>query len=245
MVKTIVSEDLKIEMKKNSEIFSSNLNLQPSDTTLFINGLFYDIDLVDMYGILEILRQELSVMEGLHDIGISNKRLSSLLALDFGDSSSGSQEFAMDIRDSAVNWINNIEDDSKYRRWSSNLMELLRPTFPGMLRQVRRNLFNLVRIFLNVMIFNFDSIFFKILVINPTDPEVRGILKLVESFVVHSAPLRVGIVLSVDSSSSLTGLDDVGVAILCGFNYAMQNKDPIAALSFLHQVSTISFYILS
>lgn len=132
-------------MKRNSDIFSSNLNLQPSDTALFINGLFYDIDLVDVYGILDILRQELRTMEGLHDIGISNNRLSSLLALDFGDSSSGSQEFAMDIRDSAVNWINDIEQDSRYRRWSTSLMELLRPTFPGMLRQVRRNLFNLVR----------------------------------------------------------------------------------------------------
>ncbi|KAK9738964.1 Thioredoxin-like domain [Popillia japonica] len=219
LVKTVVSEDMKDEMKRNSDIFSSNLNLQPSDTALFINGLFYDIDLVDVYGILDILRQELRTMEGLHDIGISNNRLSSLLALDFGDSSSGSQEFAMDIRDSAVNWINDIEQDSRYRRWSTSLMELLRPTFPGMLRQVRRNLFNLI------------------LVVNPADPEIRGILKLVESFVVHSAPLRVGIVLSVNSSSSVTGLDDVGVALLCGFNYVMQNKDAVTALSFLHQVA--------
>lgn len=54
---------------------------------------------------------------------------------------------------------------------------------------------------------------------------------------VHSAPLRVGIVLSVNSSSSVTGLDDVGVALLCGFNYVMQNKDAVTALSFLHQVA--------
>ncbi|KAI4464405.1 udp-glucose glycoprotein:glucosyltransferase [Holotrichia oblita] len=225
LVKTIVREEMKDEMKKNSDIFSSNLNLQSSDTALFINGLFYDIDLVDVYGILDILRQELRTMEGLHDIGISNNRLASLLALDFGESSSGSQEFAMDIRDSAVNWINDIEEDSRYRRWSTSLMELLRPTFPGMLRQVRRNLFNLI------------------LVVNPADPEIRGVLKLIESFVVHSAPLRVGIVLSVNSSSSVTGLNDVGVALLCGFNYVMQNKDAVTALSFLHQVAGSTYKV--
>ncbi|KAJ8942872.1 hypothetical protein NQ314_009936 [Rhamnusium bicolor] len=131
-------------MKRNSDIFASTLNLQPSDTALFINGMFYDIDLVDIYGILEVLRQELRTMEGLYNIGISSKRMASLLALDFGDDS-GSTEFAIDIRDSAINWINDIEQDAKYGRWSSSLMELLRPTFPGMIRQVRRNIFNLVR----------------------------------------------------------------------------------------------------
>lgn len=133
-------------MRSNQDVFASTLNLSPSDTALFINGLFNDIDVVDIYGILEVLRQELRTMEGLHGIGISNKRLAALLALDFSDSGS-SDEFAIDIRDSAINWINDIENDSKYSRWPTNLMELLRPTFPGMLRQVRRNLFNLVSCF--------------------------------------------------------------------------------------------------
>lgn len=137
---------MKKEMQRNQEIFAANLNLQPVDTALFVNGLFYDIDLIDVYGILDILRQELRTMEGLHKFGISNERLTTLLALDFSDSGSSSQEFAMDLRDSAINWVNDIENDSKYSRWSPNLMDLLRPTFPGMVRQIRRNLFNLVRI---------------------------------------------------------------------------------------------------
>lgn len=53
-------------------------------------------------------------------------------------------EYAIDIRDSAVVWINDIEADRKYRKWSDSLLDLLRPTFPGMLRSIRRNLFNLV-----------------------------------------------------------------------------------------------------
>lgn len=56
-------------MKKNSDIFASTLNLQPSDTALFINGMYYDIDMVDIFGILDVLRQELRAMEGLHKIG--------------------------------------------------------------------------------------------------------------------------------------------------------------------------------
>lgn len=153
LVKTVVNPEMKKEMRNNQDIFSSNLNLQPQDTALFINGLFHDIDLVDIYGILEVLRQELRTMEGLHSVGMGNKRLAALLAVDFVDSS-GSEEFAIDIRDSAINWLNDIENDAKYSRWSNSLMDLLRPTFPGMMRQVRRNLFNLVsdlkRIFNNL-----------------------------------------------------------------------------------------------
>ncbi|XP_015835986.1 UDP-glucose:glycoprotein glucosyltransferase isoform X2 [Tribolium castaneum] len=217
LVKTVVNPELKKEMKLNSDIFASTLNLQPSDTALFINGMFYDVDLVDIYGILDVLRQELRTMEGLQKIGVGNKRLSSLLALDFSDGSSG-QEFAIDIRDSAVNWINDIETEAKYSRWSSSVMDLLRPTFPGMIRQVRKNLFNLI------------------LIIDPTEPKSRDLVKLLESFVVHTAPLRVGIVFAVDASTKLTGLQDAGVAMQCAFNYVVQKKSPLAALSFVKTV---------
>jgi len=70
--------------------------------------------------------------------------MSKLLALDLSGGTDN-QNFAMDIRDSAINWINDIENDSRYNRWSPSLTELLRPTFPGMLRNIRRNLYNLVR----------------------------------------------------------------------------------------------------
>lgn len=69
--------------------------------------------------------------------------MSALLAL-YLFTNTDKQEFAMDIRDSAIIWVNDIEQDSFYARWSSSLTELLRPTFPGMLRNIRRNLYNLV-----------------------------------------------------------------------------------------------------
>ncbi|CAH1979814.1 unnamed protein product [Acanthoscelides obtectus] len=216
LVKTVVKSELKNEMKFNSEIFASNLNVQPSDTALFINGMFYEIDMIDIYGILDVLRQELRIMEGLHKIGIGSKRMSKLLALDFSDDRT--QEFAIDIRDSAISWINDIEHESKYSRWSSSLMELLRPTFPGMIRQIRRNLYNLV------------------LVIDPLDPSAAPVLKLIESFVIHSAPIRVGIVFNVTDSRSVSGLDDPGVAMQCAFNYATQAKDGKSALSLVRTI---------
>lgn len=69
------------------------------------------------------------------------------------------------------------------------------------------------------------------------DHNTRNLVKLAESLVAHSAPIRVGIVLSVEAASSVYGSDNPGVAILCAFNYISQVKDPQQALNFLIDVS--------
>ena len=56
-------------MKLNQDLFSTSLSIQPSDTALLINGLFFDLDAVDILTLLESLRSELRVMESLHKIG--------------------------------------------------------------------------------------------------------------------------------------------------------------------------------
>ncbi|XP_018331345.1 UDP-glucose:glycoprotein glucosyltransferase isoform X2 [Agrilus planipennis] len=217
LVKTVVKPELKSEILKNQDMFASILNLQPSDTALFINGMFFDVDLVDIYTLLEVMRQELRTMEGLFRFGFRNKTFTSLLSVDLNGPSE-TQDFAIDVRDSAVNWMNDIEKDSKYRRWPTTLMELLKPTFPGMLRQIRRNLFNLV------------------LLIDPTSTALKDLLTLVESLLYQSAPFRIGVVFSVTANPSITGLDDAGVAMVCAYNYVSQEKSPLEAFTFLLSV---------
>ncbi|XP_071443072.1 UDP-glucose:glycoprotein glucosyltransferase 1 [Hetaerina americana] len=209
LVRTVVQPELQQEVKANQEAFASSLNLQPVDTALFLNGMFFDMDIADIMTILEALRQELRIMEGLHKIGIKGKQMTPLMALDL--SQSGVQEYAIDIRDSAVIYVNDIEKDKQYRRWPESLTELLRPTFPGMLRSIRQNLYNLV------------------IIVDPSDEKAKTLLKMAESFVVHSAPLRVGVVFAVGGLGMLpqneTGKSHSGMALLEAFNYVSEEKD--------------------
>lgn len=163
-----VSDDFKREMKHNIDILGKFLNVQPPDAALFINGLYFDAESLDVNSLVETLRSELRVLEGLYKLSeytfgindsfdlemnsnflwktdIEGSIASELLALDL--STSSAKDFAIDVRDSAITWINDLEKDSQYRRWPSSVMDLLRPTFPGMLRNLRKNLFNLVRKF--------------------------------------------------------------------------------------------------
>lgn len=64
-----VSDDFKKEMKHNIESLGRNLNLQPPDAALFVNGMFFDADTLDLVSLMDTLRTELDVLSGLHDIG--------------------------------------------------------------------------------------------------------------------------------------------------------------------------------
>ena len=56
-------------------------------------------------------------------------------------------EMRIDIRsDEHILWANNIETDRMYWNWQRPLMAMLRPTYPGQLHQIQRNLQNLVAI---------------------------------------------------------------------------------------------------
>jgi UDP-glucose:glycoprotein glucosyltransferase len=94
-------------------------------------------------------------MEGLHGLGLDQAAVVKMLSLDLGrgggkgsslsSKSSNSPNYALDIRDTAVVYVNDIEKDPAYAKWPGQLLELLRPVFPGMLRSIRRNMFHLVR----------------------------------------------------------------------------------------------------
>lgn len=73
--------------------------------------------------------------------------------------------------------------------------------------------------------------------VDPIRPEARGILKLAESFVVHLAPVRLGIVF--DTSKGIGEENNLYRSIICAFNYLTQTKTPRDALGFLTDVSKI------
>eukprot|EP00090_Calanus_glacialis_P019622 TRINITY_DN3011_c0_g1_i1.p1 TRINITY_DN3011_c0_g1~~TRINITY_DN3011_c0_g1_i1.p1 ORF type:complete len:1524 (+),score=468.92 TRINITY_DN3011_c0_g1_i1:46-4617(+) len=213
--KTTVPKDLKKEVKKNSEIFYSTINVQPNDAALFINGQHFDMDFTDIFTILDTLRSEERVLGGLGSLGLTAKQTQSLMTLDLG---SKQQTYGVDVRDSAVHWINDIEKDKLYKGWPGTVQELLRPTFPGMLRSIKKNFFNIV------------------VMCDPAKAASKPVLKLVESFYVHRAPTRIGLVFSVDTDLDKIGDNDAGVAIMNAFNYISTNKEPYDALAFITDV---------
>ncbi|XP_057192327.1 UDP-glucose:glycoprotein glucosyltransferase 2 isoform X1 [Triplophysa rosa] len=217
LTKVAVNQELKKEVEENQKRLSDSMGIHPGDASLFINGIHIDLDLHDPFSILDILRGEAKILEGLHNLGIRGSSVNKFLHL--STTSTVEDSYALDIRHSAIMWVNDIEKDSPYRHWPSSVQELLRATFPGVIRQIRRNFFNLV------------------LFLDPTQEESIELVKLAELFYKHNIPLRIGFVLVVSTDDSVDGYLDAGVALFRMLNYISEEYDETQAFT-----SMVSIY---
>lgn len=213
LAKVSVESDLKKEIAKNQYQFMQSLSIGTTDAALFVNGLYYDVEATDVFSLFDVIRQESEVIGKLHTLLKGDgERMKQFFKL---DTNMDKQDWQIDIRDEAVNYVNDLETDRNYRTWPSSLQEMLRPTYPGMLRSVRKNIFHLV------------------VVIDPTQKASHDVIQMAESFYLYKAPVRIGLVFAVNRNTSVTGKDDAGVACLEAFNYISQERTPYDALSFL------------
>uniref|UniRef100_A0A8C7U5J2 UDP-glucose ceramide glucosyltransferase-like 1 n=1 Tax=Oncorhynchus mykiss TaxID=8022 RepID=A0A8C7U5J2_ONCMY len=205
--------------RRESSLFqrlSETMGIHPGDGGLFINGLHIDLDVHNPFSILDTIRGEAKILEGLHNLGIKDENLGKLLRLPMNPVE---ENYALDIRHPAITWINDIETDSMYRSWPSGVQELLRATFPGVIRQIRRNFFNLV------------------LLLDPVQEESIELVKLAELFYKHKIPLRIGFVFVVNTDDEVDGTTDAGVAFFRLLNYIADEYDLSQAL-----MSMVSMY---
>jgi len=111
---------------------------------------------------------------------LKKDEVSKILAL--GTKTTAEPELALDLRDSSIFWINDLEKDEEYEDWPDDLTQLFFRMGGIMLRPVRRNVFNLV------------------ITLDPSDnANCAGLLKMLQSFMAHKSPVRVGVVFAAPS----------------------------------------------
>ncbi|XP_060731662.1 UDP-glucose:glycoprotein glucosyltransferase 2 isoform X3 [Tachysurus vachellii] len=214
LTRVTVNQEMRKEIEENQKRLSKSLGLRPGDASLYINGMHVDLDLHNPFSILDIIRGEAKLLEGLHNLGITGTTMGKFLRLPV---TTVEDSYALDIRHSAIMWINDIETDSTYRNWPSSIQELLRATFPGVIRQIRRNFFNLV------------------LFLDPVQEDSIELIRLAELFYKHKIPLRIGFVFVVNTDEKVDGHTDAGVAFIRVLNYITEEYDITQA--FLSMVS--------
>ena len=76
---------------------------------------------------------------------------------------------------------------------------------------------------------------------DPLDKESRELLKMAEAFLVHSVPIRIGLVFALKQGASVT--EDAGVALAYAFNYIKQTDSAEKGLTFITDVSNTYEYM--
>ncbi|XP_004463622.2 UDP-glucose:glycoprotein glucosyltransferase 2 [Dasypus novemcinctus] len=219
LTRIAVNQHMREEIQKNQKDLQNRFEIQPGDARLFINGLRIDMDSYDPFSILDMLKFEGKMMNGLQNLGIHKEDMSKFLKLNSHD---WEHNYALDIRHSSIMWINDLEHDDLYVSWPASYQELLKPVFFGSIPSMRRNIHNLV------------------MFIDPSQEYTLDFIKIAELFYYHKVPLRIGFVFILNADDEADGTTDAGVALWQAFNYIAEQHDVSQAfISIVHMYQNV------
>lgn len=132
---------MKLNDSIKDEIVANQRYMPPGKSLMALNGALINIEDIDLYLLIDLVHQELSLADQFSKLKIPRTITQKLLStVPLAESSM----FRVDFRSTHVQYLNNLEEDAMYKRWRSNINEILMPVFPGQLRYIRKNLFHAV-----------------------------------------------------------------------------------------------------
>ncbi|KAJ2744815.1 killer toxin resistant protein [Coemansia sp. BCRC 34301] len=117
-----------------------------------INGVSIHSDDLDPFKLLEHIRRENELIGHLEAAGLTQRQAIDLMIESgsaAGSGAEGNDELAFDMRDRSkdqktVLWLNDLERDSRYAMWPSNVDNLKRVLRPGMIQRLRKNIVQVI-----------------------------------------------------------------------------------------------------
>jgi len=135
---------MKLDDSIKDEIIANQRMVPPGKSLMALNGALINIEDLDLYLLMDMVHGELSLADQFARLKLPQSAAHKILS---APPPAESNSFRVDFRSSHVHYLNNLEEDGMYRRWRSNIQELLMPVFPGQMRYIRKNLFHAVYVF--------------------------------------------------------------------------------------------------
>uniref|UniRef100_A0A8C6QU58 UDP-glucose:glycoprotein glucosyltransferase 1 n=1 Tax=Nannospalax galili TaxID=1026970 RepID=A0A8C6QU58_NANGA len=219
LTRIAVNQLMREEIQENQKDLQNKFEINPGDAHLFINGLLVNMDVYDPFSILDMLKSEGKMMNGLRNLGLNEEDRSKILKL---SSPVWDSDYILDIRHSSIMWINDLENDGLYVTWPTSCWEFLKPVLHGTIPSIRRNFHNLV------------------LFIDPAQEYTLDFISLAELFYYNEIPLRIGFVFILNTDNEVDGTKDAGVALWRAFNYIAEKHDVSEAfVSMIHMYQKV------
>ncbi|XVE93241.1 hypothetical protein REPUB_Repub01dG0173400 [Reevesia pubescens] len=226
---------MKLNDSVKEEIIANQRMIPPGKSLMALNGALINIEDIDLYLLIDLVHQELSLADQFSKLKIPHSSVRKLLST---VNPPESDMFRIDFRSAYVHYLNNLEEDAMYRRWRSNINDILMPVFPGQLRYIRKNLFHAVYVLDPATVCGLQSI------------------DMITSFYENSFPMRFGVILystqlikkiemsggELHSSALEHGSeieDDKSSLIIRLFVYIKENHGTQTAFQFLSNVNRL------
>ncbi|CAM1503671.1 Fc.00g012620.m01.CDS01 [Cosmosporella sp. VM-42] len=117
---------------------------------LWMNGVQLIERQIEPFALVEMIRRERKLINGVRDLGFNGKQAISLLGHELiSEAKSEDDAMRFDWTDRpeegrVLIWLNDLENDERYDNLPKQLMSLLQRTYPGQLPQVGLNIFHVV-----------------------------------------------------------------------------------------------------
>ncbi|XP_057737491.1 UDP-glucose:glycoprotein glucosyltransferase [Arachis stenosperma] len=219
---------MKLDEAVQDEIVANQRMVPPGKSLMALNGALVNIEDVDLYLLIDLVHQDLLLADQFSKLKIPHSTVRKLLST---SPPSESSTFRVDFRSTHVYYLNNLEEDAMYKRWRSNLNEILMPVFPGQLRYIRKNLFHAV------------------FVLDPATSCGLKSIDLIISLYENNVPMRFGIILysskyimQLENHSTKDGdkfEEDISDMIIRLFSYIKENYGTPLAFQFLSNVNKL------
>ncbi|RPB23625.1 hypothetical protein L211DRAFT_786381 [Terfezia boudieri ATCC MYA-4762] len=142
---TEINSALADELIENRDIF-----LNPGANAIWVNGLQLEDSEINAFALLSTLRRERRFIKKFETLGLTKTQAIELLSHKvIREARQNELPLRFDYRDdieggSVIIWLNDLENDERYKGWSTDPKILLRRVYPGQLHQLKRNIHNLV-----------------------------------------------------------------------------------------------------
>ncbi|TPX66082.1 hypothetical protein SpCBS45565_g04732 [Spizellomyces sp. 'palustris'] len=173
---------VQVEAAIESDLLYNRAYLAARRHGLWVNGIELDPDRIDIFSLQRTLRIEVSRVASLTALNLTTDQAVELLTTPISEKSGSDLEWGetFDVRSDLVVWWNNLEKDSRYKYWPASITEVVRPSYPGQLKYLRKNLMS------------------SVLNLDLANPSHLQIMTQVFAFVEREVPLRFGVLPLVD-----------------------------------------------
>lgn len=225
----------KLNDSVKDEITANQRMIPPGKSLMALNGALINIEDIDLYLLVDMVQQELLLANQFSKLKVPRSAIRKLLST---MSPPESNMFRVDFRSTHVHYLNNLEEDAMYKRWRSNINEILMPVFPGQLRYIRKNLFHAVYVLDPATSCGLESIDMIISLYENNYPIRFGLLlyssKFINKIEVDGADLHSS---SVENGSQTQ--EDMSSLVIRLFIYIKENYGIKTAFQFLSNVNRL------
>ncbi|KAG5041087.1 hypothetical protein JHK85_013563 [Glycine max] len=110
----------KLDDSIRDEIMANQRMVPPGKSLMALNGALVNVEDVDLYLLIDLIHQDLLLADQFSKLKIPQGTLKKLLSTSPPLESS---IFRVDFHSSHVHYLNNLEEDAKYKQWRNNLDE--------------------------------------------------------------------------------------------------------------------------